>query len=84
MRVLGTKKKSVRAIFTAEQGMLSAAGLIIGAGVLAVYRGAALTSVSGQLLIFAAAYFAVILISGIICSTLATRRSALELLQTKE
>ncbi|NLA87991.1 MAG: ABC transporter permease, partial [Clostridiales bacterium] len=84
IRIQGTTKGKTRAILALEQVLLSIAGLIVGSAALLVYKGSALSVVSPQLALFAALYFAVILISAVICSSLATRRNVLELLQTKE
>ncbi len=84
MRIQGTTKGKTRAILTLEQVLLSIVGLIVGVGGLLVYKGAALSAISGQLYLFTALYFTVILVSAVMCSSLATRRNVLELLQTKE
>ena len=84
MRILGTTKRKTRAILSLERVFLSIAGVIVGAAALLIYNGAALFSISSQLGLYTALYIACILASAIICSALATRRSSLELLQTKE
>lgn len=84
MRVQGTTKRRTRTIVLLEQVLLSILGLLIGTVGLLAYKGEALAVISGQLALFAALYFAVILLSAVICSSLATRRNVLELLQTKE
>ncbi len=84
MRILGTTKRKTRTILALEQMLLSICGLVIGACGLLAYKGAALSRISAQLYVFAALYFAVILVSAIICAGLSTRRNVLELLQTKE
>lgn len=84
MRIQGTTKRKTRAINALEQIFLSVAGLVIGACGLLLYKGSALAVVSGQLHLFAVLYFAVILIAAVICTTAATHRNVLELLQTKE
>ncbi|NLA86105.1 MAG: ABC transporter permease, partial [Clostridiales bacterium] len=84
MRVQGTTKGKTRAILALEQVLLSIVGLAVGTGGLLVYKGAALSAISGQVYLFTALYFTVILVSAAMCSSLATRRNVLELLQTKE
>ena len=84
MRVLGTSKATTRAILSIEQLFRSAAGLLIGCGAMMIINRGKISGITGDLAMFAAAYIAVILAAAIVCSTLATRRSALELLQTKE
>ena len=84
MRVLGTTKHKVRGITTVEQVLLTGIGLFIGAGGLWLYKGAELKVAATQLYLFAGLYFGLILLSALICSIATTRRSALELLQTKE
>jgi ABC-type antimicrobial peptide transport system permease subunit len=84
MRIQGTTKRKTRVILALEQMLLSVGGLVIGVCALLVYKGMALAVISGQLYVFAALYFAVLLVSAITCAGLATRRNVLELLQTKE
>ena len=84
MRVLGTTKRKSCALLSLEQIFLGTAGLIIGACALLIYKWRELAAISGQAVLFAALYFGVILVSAVVCSVLATRRSALELLQMKE
>jgi hypothetical protein len=84
MRIQGTTKRKTRVILALEQMLLSVGGLVIGAYALLAYKGAALAVISGQLYVFAALYFAVLLVSAITCAGLATQRNVLELLQTKE
>jgi len=84
MRVLGTTKRKTRVILALEQVLLSIVGLFVGVCGLLIYRGRELAVIVGQLSLFAILYFSVILVSAVICSGLATRRSALELLQVKE
>ncbi|NMA25645.1 MAG: ABC transporter permease [Clostridiales bacterium] len=84
MRIQGTTKGKTRSVLALEQVLLSIAGLIVGSAALLAYKGSGLSVVSPQLGLFAALYFAVILISAVTCSSLATRRNVLELLQTKE
>jgi len=84
MRALGTPKRMARTVLALEQMLLCAAGLVVGCGIMLAYKGRALAGVSAGILLFAALYFCAILISAAACSTLATRRSALELLQVKE
>jgi len=84
MRVLGTTKTKTRTILSLEQALLSAAGLAVGTYALSVLKRQALANASMELAHFAALYFIVISIAAVACSTFATRRSPLELLQTKE
>ena len=84
MRALGTSTARVCAILTLEQALPCAAGLIGGTVAMLLYQGAGLAAAKPTLYLFTAAYFAVILAAAAGCSALVTRRSALELLQTKE
>ena len=84
MRIQGTTKGRTRALLSIEQISLSVAGLVVGWLALLIYRGRELGEISGEMALFAALYFGVILASAVVCSVLATRRSALGLLQTKE
>jgi hypothetical protein len=84
MRVLGTTKEMTRAILASEQVLLSIAGLALGVSGLLFYKGQETEAISGQLLVFVSLFFAVISLCAAVCSVLATRRSVLELLQTKE
>ena len=63
---------------------MAIAGLILGFCALFIYNGRRLAAVLGRLYLFAALFFVMILVCAIVCSALATRRNALELLQTKE
>jgi ABC-type antimicrobial peptide transport system permease subunit len=82
--VLGTTKRKTRSLLALEQILLGLVGLILGAAALLIYNGAALSGIAPQLQLFAALFFATILACAAVCSTLATRRSPLELLQAKE
>jgi ABC-type antimicrobial peptide transport system permease subunit len=84
MRVLGTTKRKTRAILSLEQILLSAVGLIVGACGLFVYNGVGMAAASADMALFAALYFAVITAAAFISSAAATRKNALELLQTRE
>jgi ABC-type antimicrobial peptide transport system permease subunit len=84
MRIQGTTKRKTRLILSFEQVLLAVIGLILGIAGLLVYNGAALSAVLPQLALFAALYFAVIVIAAAVSSVIITRRSVLELLQTKE
>ena len=84
MRVLGVTKRKARAVLSWEQALLSLAGLVIGGGVMRVYQGAAIAVIAVRLSIFATLYLGVIVGAAVTCAVLATRRSPLELLQTKE
>ena len=84
MRALGTTRGRTRALLVLEQAMLSAAGLLMGAGAMYAAKGAGLAASSRQLCAFGGMYAATVLVCGVICSWLATRRSALDLLQAKE
>ncbi len=84
MRIQGTTKRKTRTILALEHLFLSIFGLAIGACGLLLYKGLSLSVISWQLSLFAALYFAVILVSAMVCSAAATRRNVLELLQTKD
>lgn len=84
LRVIGATKMRSRLILSLEQALLSVAGLAVGVCVMLIVRKQEAAATSGNLAIFALMYFAAILASAAVCSTLVTRRSALELLQTKE
>ena len=81
MRSLGATKAKTRSLLSIEQIFLNVAGLIIGACAMFIYKGAQLAAVSQWLYIFAALYFIAILISSIVCSTIATLKNPLGLLQ---
>ena len=84
MRMLGTSKKTTRFTLSLEQMFLSIAGLLVGACGLVAYKGAGLTDISRQLFLFAALYFIIILTAAAVSAIAVTRRSVLDLLQTKE
>ena len=84
MRLLGTTKLKTRTMLSLEQAFLSAAGLIIGVCVTLTSRRQGYYALPGAISLFASLYIAIVLASGAVCSALVTRRSALELLQTKE
>jgi len=84
LRALGVAKAKTRTILSLEQVVLSATGLAFGFCVILGYKGAGSAAIARPISLFAALYFAVIIASAAICSILATRRSVLELLQTKE
>ena len=84
MRIQGTTKTKTRVILVIEQIMLSVAGLIIGAGAMAVIKGAQFTDVAAQTGMFAGMYLIVIIAASVVSAVLATRKNVLELLQTKE
>ena len=84
MRALGTPTARVCAILMLVQALPCAAGLAGGTVAMILYQGAALAAAKPVLYLFTAAYFAVILAAAAACSALVTRRSTLELLQTKE
>ena len=84
MRVLGTTKRKTRAMLAAEQTFLSLLGLIAGMLVVLAYKEFNPDAFPDQILLFAALYSVVILVCGVVCSSLATRRPPLELLQVKE
>ena len=84
MRVLGTTRASTSLLLSLEQVLLSAAGLAVGAAALLLSRGAALAATARRLSLYAALYISLVVVSAVICSALVTRRSALELLQTRE
>lgn len=84
LRALGVTKMKTRIILSLGQILLCFVGLLVGAGIMLVYKGADIAAIVKPLGIFAALYFVVVLASAATCSVLATRRSILELLQTKE
>ena len=84
MRILGTTKSKTRTMLASEQMLLGAAGLALGGCAMVAYKGLELKHVSTDMALFAALYFTVIVASAMICATLATSRSVLELLQTRE
>ena len=84
MRVLGTRKRLTGTALALEQAALCLAGLVIGVCALVVFRRQALTSISAEIAVYGALYFAVILVAASIVSWFVTRREVLELLQTKE
>ena len=84
MRVLGATKRKTMALLSLEQVLLSASGLVVGAALLLLSQGAGLAAATGRLSLFAALYIGVAVVSAVTCSALVTRRSPLELLQTKE
>lgn len=84
MRVLGTTKRKTRAILTIELSSLNIAGLIVGFCALFIYNGRGVIAILNRIYLFASLFFVMILVCAIVCSALATQRSALELLQTKE
>jgi ABC-type antimicrobial peptide transport system permease subunit len=84
MRVLGTTKRKTRAILSLEQVLLSGVGLLVGACGLLIYNGSGIAAASGDMVLFAGLYFALIAAAAIVSSVAATRKNVLELLQTKE
>ena len=84
MRILGTTKKKAGILLALEQAILGFAGLLLGICVLFIYKGRELAAVSGRIGLFAASLFVVITACAAVCSALATRRPALELLQVRE
>jgi ABC-type lipoprotein release transport system permease subunit len=84
LRILGTTKTKTRVILSLEQVLLSTAGLILGACIMLIITKYEMEEITGELALFSALYFAIITASGVFCSFLTTRKSALELLQTKE
>jgi ABC-type antimicrobial peptide transport system permease subunit len=84
LRVLGTTKRKTRTMLALEQIVLGVIGLAAGSGGLIIYKGAALSGIRNQILLFIALYVAVIVVSAAVSASLATRRNVLELLQTKE
>ena len=84
MRVQGTTKAKTRTLLSLEQMLLVTAGLVLGFCIMVLYRGAEPGATSGGNALFALTYFVVTLTAAVACSTLATRRSVLELLQNKE
>ncbi|MBQ8025371.1 MAG: type II toxin-antitoxin system mRNA interferase toxin, RelE/StbE family [Oscillospiraceae bacterium] len=84
LRILGTTRRRTRAMLSSEQIVLAAAGLLLGAGALLIWRGAQLLGISRQLALFGGLYLITVAAAAIVCAVLVTRRSVLELLQTKE
>ena len=84
MRVLGTTKRKTRSILVLERVLLNIAGLAAGTLALFVYNGRVLAEIVGPLYLFTGMYLAAVLAAAAVCSALATHRSALEMLQTKE
>ena len=84
MKVLGTTKALTRAMLAVEQSILCAAGLFLSISALLATRKLVFESLLGQPLLFAAYYFSMILVCGIICFALATHKPPLELLQVRE
>jgi ABC-type antimicrobial peptide transport system permease subunit len=84
MRVLGATKLKTRAMLTLEQALLGAGGLALGAGAMLMHKGTGLAAIAGRLYAFAALYFGTVVAAAVACAVLATHRSPLELLQTKE
>lgn len=84
MRVLGTTRLRTSMILVIEQLILCIVGIALGVGGLILYNGAVLKEIASKLYLFAGLYFAVSLVSTLICSAIATRRNVLNLLQTKE
>lgn len=86
LRVLGTTRRRICAIFLLEHIVLCIIGLISGACGFLIYNGAAtaLTQISKELYLFTVLYFVGCLASSIICSLITTKRKAMDLLQTRE
>lgn len=84
LRILGTTRRRTRAMLSSEQIVLAAAGLLLGAGALLIWRGAQLLGISRQLALFGGLYLITVAAAAIVCAVFVTRRSVLELLQTKE
>ena len=78
MRVLGTPKRRVRGILILEQMILCVLGVILAAIVLLI-RG-----VFSEMLAVCGLYIFIIFLAALLSSSLASRKNALELLQTKE
>jgi hypothetical protein len=84
LRILGTTRGKTRVLLTGEQALLCITGLIAGMLAMLIYRGFAIGALSGQMNLFAALYFSMIIACGAVCSSLVTRRPPLELLQVRE
>jgi ABC-type antimicrobial peptide transport system permease subunit len=84
LRILGTTKRQTKAMLSSEQLVLALAGLMVGLGALLIWRGAKLLGVSPQLALFGGLYLIAVAASALLCAELVTRRSPMELLQTKE
>ena len=78
MRVLGTPKRRVRGIMVLEQMILCIVGVVLAAIVLAI-RG-----VAAEMFAVFGLYAVIIFLASLAASSLASRKSPLELLQTKE
>ena len=84
MRTLGTTKRKVGTMLSAEQILLNIAGLLAGACVVLLYKGRELAGISKQLLLFGGLFTTIILVCAVVISTFVTAKSALDLMQTKE
>ena len=85
MRMLGTKPWKTRMIMSLEQILLCAVGLALGYCVIYCTKRQSLSAeVVAGISFFSALYFVTIFAAALVCSTLATHSSILELLQTKE
>ena len=84
MRVLGTTKRKTRAILAIELTSLNIAGLGLGLCLLFMLNGQGLCAIFDRLFFFVPLFFATMLACTAVSTALATRRSPLELLQTKE
>jgi len=84
MRSLGSSKKIVRTVMTAEQCLLCIIGILLGICAIIVLRGTGIFKVIGQLAVFSFVYFLVALSSSMICIALSTGSDILTLLQARE
>jgi ABC-type lipoprotein release transport system permease subunit len=84
-RILSATKKRVRVLLTAQQAVFGLAGIVLGITAVRLYNGReAFSEVMTAMILCAAPYFAVNVISAALCAINATKHNVLELLQTKE
>ena len=84
MRVLGMKKRKVRALLNTEQLFVSLLGALLGLFALAVLRQSLSAAFSAAPLLCAGLYMIGSLIGSILASVMVSNRMPLELLQVKE
>lgn len=84
LRALGCTKGRVRAMFTAQQGLLCILGLIVGFAALMLLRGGIWEAFSPDSLLCAGLYLAGTLLGAIAGSIAVTWKKPMELLQVKE
>lgn len=84
LRALGARKRAVRAAFVFERIAVTLAGLALGLAALALLRGSAGASLSGDSLLCAGAYLAGTLLGAALAAIPAANRPPLSLLQVRE